>query len=392
MMRFNYTIQVISGLLNKVKDSLFNMDILNDDILNDDIINDAIISEFDNIKQINWCDIEHENSFLLNNFCIYSSMYILPTISFKTIHTSILYDMAVNMFNKFLSHMYNIDNAYSDNIIEIFREFYFKLDKVIYDIENICENIKHKSIVIYKSIEYYVQRIFIMYNTRGPICNLAKFNTLSLIEIYINYIINYKSINLYNELHIILDLKHNKTSYLNELILQLSVKDKTSLKEICDNLPKIYNINISSNLNICDEYGHNIRIYKLYFSCYEKDLIYKYDEYKILFCVYLLLLFNDTKYHNVIGRITLFTLVIGNNSKKNKVNFDKLLLRLFTFINSIKNTQVKTNFILSLLYLCDINKEYLLDKRHKYIRLKYLYDYTKYNIEDIRNNLKKFIL
>ena len=375
------------SIYENIKDENIKDENIKDENIKDENIINKIIKDFDNINLIKWNEIDYTNNYLLNKCSIYSTIYILPTISFKTIHTSILYDMVSNVFTKYLSYMYNIEHDYSCKIIKVFSKFYFNLDKVIYDIENICGTINNKQILLYKSIEYYLQRIFIIYNIRGPICNLEKFNIISQLEIYISYIINNKSTILYNELQLILNLKHNKTTYLNELILQLSEHNKDSLKNICKDIIKIYN-----SSDISTEYYNKIRLYKLYFTCFEKKMFYEYDEYRILFCVYLILLFNDINYHILLKRKTLFTLIIGNNSIKNKMNLDKLLLRIFTYIHKIQNTIVKTNLILILLYLCDINKEYLLEKRHKYIKLKYLYDYSKYNIEDIRNNLKKFLL
>ena len=60
-----------------------------------------ILYEFDNIDLITWNNIEYENNFIINNISIYLSNYIFPYISYKTIKTSIFYDINMSLTKKY---------------------------------------------------------------------------------------------------------------------------------------------------------------------------------------------------------------------------------------------------------------------------------------------------
>lgn len=346
-----------------------------------------ILYEFDNIDLITWNNIEYENNFIINNISIYLSNYIFPYISYKTIKTSIFYDINMSLTKKYIYYFFDIDYIYISKIIELFDSFYFKLNKIIIDIDDIEKDINEKEIIISNSIEYFSTQIVFLFKLRGKFNHINKFNTFLYIQIYILYIINNKSYKLYLEIKTIIhdiqfnqQKRDNKFSFLYELINSLKENEIIELKNIIDK------INLNEKYILINEYILYLDIYKLFLNCYDSHLL-KTEEKQLIFIYYLCRNIYDIEYHKKIGKTTIITKLLNN-----KKNLERFILRIFSYISIIDNQILKNNMNILLLYGCCINKKYLYEKRYNFIIQKYLYDFKNIDIKNIRNNFSKFIL
>ena len=165
-----------------------------------------------------------------------------------------------------------------------------------------------------------------------------------------------------------------------ELINSLKENEIIELKNIIDK------INLNEKYNLMNEYILYFDIYKLFLNCYDSCLLTN-EEKQIIFIYYLCRNIYDIEYHKKIGKTTIIT-----NLLNNKKNLERFILRIFSYISIINNQILKNNMNILLLYGCCIYKEYLFEKRYKFIIQKYLYDFKNSDIKTIRTNFSKFML